>query len=291
MTPILGSMLGIVLTDFANTFVSSILVLLGVVCAIAMGFIFSFFVDEESISPENNSQVSSRIAPKLLDLVAALATGAVASVAMVRNDIAASLPGVSIAISLVPPLVVVGVSLRRQDYDAAVGSSLLFLTNYICILVVGIMVMFLYRVHRMARRRKYSITRFFSWVYQKLAILFLLALLLVVAFMLFYSTSKHNKALEIEECLRNAHYPFKRDRVGNGSENATSGVWVVSFADANQRVWTSDDWHAVVTFTGEPPFPEVGDMTRIARDCDVNHIDLQFVPRYRFTNLLIAPLT
>ena len=43
-----------------------------------------------------------------MDLLAALATGAVGSVALVRRDISDTLPGVAIAISLVPPLSVVG---------------------------------------------------------------------------------------------------------------------------------------------------------------------------------------
>ena len=46
--------------------------------------------------------------PRLVDLLAALAIGAVGSVAHVRRDISDTLPGVAIAISLVPPLSVVG---------------------------------------------------------------------------------------------------------------------------------------------------------------------------------------
>jgi uncharacterized membrane protein len=51
---------------------------------------------------ETNSQVNGRVHPKLIDLVAALATGAVGSFALVRSDVSDTLPGVAIAISLVP---------------------------------------------------------------------------------------------------------------------------------------------------------------------------------------------
>lgn len=47
-----------------------------------------------------------------MDLVAALTTGAVGSVALARSDISDTLPGVAIAISLVPPLAVVGLTLE-----------------------------------------------------------------------------------------------------------------------------------------------------------------------------------
>ena len=131
MTPILGTMLGIVLTDAKNLATSLTFTLLGIVTAVSMGYIFSLFVDETSILPENNSQIAARINPRLLDLMAALATGAVGTIALVRTDIAGSLPGVSIAISLVPPLNVIGVCIRLGDPGAASGALLLFLTNYI----------------------------------------------------------------------------------------------------------------------------------------------------------------
>ncbi|MFI6416971.1 DUF389 domain-containing protein [Streptomyces sp. NPDC050842] len=51
----------------------------------------------------SNSQVSSRISPRLIDLLAALATGTVGAFTLVRTDISDTLPGVAIAISLVPP--------------------------------------------------------------------------------------------------------------------------------------------------------------------------------------------
>ena len=61
-----------------------------------------------------NSQVASRVAPRLIDLVAAVATGAVGAFAVVRSDVSDTLPGVAIAISLVPPLAVVGLTLESH---------------------------------------------------------------------------------------------------------------------------------------------------------------------------------
>jgi hypothetical protein len=51
--------------------------------------------------------------------------------------VADSLPGVAIAIALVPPLCVVGISLSQSQWDAVLGSSLLFLTNLFSILLAG----------------------------------------------------------------------------------------------------------------------------------------------------------
>jgi uncharacterized membrane protein len=93
-----------------------------------------------------NSQVAARVTPRLVDLVAALATGAVGSVALTRPDISNTLPGVAIAISLVPPLAVAGLTLRSGSLSQCLGALLLFATNVVAILASGIVVMALYRV-------------------------------------------------------------------------------------------------------------------------------------------------
>jgi len=56
---------------------------------------------------------------------------------MAREDISDLLPGVAISISLVPPLCVVGLSLQAGQWDAAGGAFLLFLTNFLSILLAG----------------------------------------------------------------------------------------------------------------------------------------------------------
>ena len=67
----------------------------------------------------------------------ALAAGAVGAFAYARDDVADSLPGVAIAIALVPPLSVVGITLSKGAWSAAWGASLLFLTNLLSILLAG----------------------------------------------------------------------------------------------------------------------------------------------------------
>ena len=73
----------------------------------------------------------------MIDLIAALASGAAGAFCMAREDISDSLPGVAISISLVPPLCVVGISLQAGQWDAAGGAFLLFLTNFLSILLAG----------------------------------------------------------------------------------------------------------------------------------------------------------
>ena len=85
----------------------------------------------------------------LIDLLAALGTGVVGSIALVRKDISDTLPGVAIAISLVPPLTVVGLTLESGSIAQSLGAVLLFLTNVVAIIGTGIVVMSVYGVNKL----------------------------------------------------------------------------------------------------------------------------------------------
>lgn len=135
-TPILAIALGIV-TGHLRLVVRSILwVLAGLAIVVGLGLAFSGFVaTPESLA--TNSQVVGRTSPSLMDLVAALATGFAGGFAMCRRDLSAVLPGVAIAISLVPPLGVVGVCAGQGLWTDAAGALWLFLSNVVALVIAG----------------------------------------------------------------------------------------------------------------------------------------------------------
>ncbi|MET0956512.1 MAG: TIGR00341 family protein [Cryobacterium sp.] len=157
MTPILGAMLATVLGDRANLVRSLLLVLGGAAAAVAIGFALGLLV-HTAVLAGTNAQVASRVSPRLIDLLAALGTGVVGSVALVRRDISDTLPGVAIAISLVPPLTVAGLVLESGSFEQFLGALLLFVTNVVAILGTGIVVMSVYGVSRLTRRKAPSDT-------------------------------------------------------------------------------------------------------------------------------------
>ena len=148
MTPVLGTVLSVVLADRANLIRSLLLVVGGALAAIVIGWLVGLIVVNDVVA-ETNSQVAGRVNPRLIDLLAALATGAVGSVALVRRDISDTLPGVAIAISLVPPLSVVGLTFEAGEPGQSLGALLLFLTNVAAILGSGTVVMAIYGAHRL----------------------------------------------------------------------------------------------------------------------------------------------
>lgn len=145
MTPILGTVLAVVLLDRTNLARSIALVVAGAAAVVAIGWLMGLLVAPH-IAADVNTQVAARIHPRLIDLVAALATGAVGAIALARSDISDTLPGVAIAISLVPPLAVVGLTLESGATDESLGALLLFGTNVAAILLSGVVVMAIYRV-------------------------------------------------------------------------------------------------------------------------------------------------
>lgn len=135
-TPILGIALGIVTGHLSLVLRSIMWVLIGVGVVVVLGLVFSVFVSTpESLS--TNSQVVGRTSPSLMDLVAALATGLAGGFAMCRKDLSAVLPGVAIAISLVPPLGVVGVCAGQGQWGDALGAFVLFLSNVVALVIAG----------------------------------------------------------------------------------------------------------------------------------------------------------
>jgi uncharacterized hydrophobic protein (TIGR00271 family) len=139
MLPIMGLAFSVSIGD-RRAVLSSLLVSLGgIITAIAVGYILTIPM-ASLFHPEGIEQIMNRTAPRLMDLLAALVTGLAGAFALSRKDVSDTLPGVAIAISLVPPLANVGILLALGRPDLATGSLLLFVTNYFAILLTGSLV-------------------------------------------------------------------------------------------------------------------------------------------------------
>lgn len=139
-TPILGIGLGIVSGRGRLIARSLLLVLAGLAMVVALGYLFAMVLPNPT-SVLTNSQVTGRTAPNLGDLLAALATGLAGSIAITRRDVGDVLPGVAIAISLVPPLAVVGVCLGSGAPGLALGALVLFASNVIAMVITATIVL------------------------------------------------------------------------------------------------------------------------------------------------------
>lgn len=137
MRPIMATTSGLVMGDMKRAGLSFLVVVAGVAGVIGLAWLLTEISIARALSFETNSQIVSRISPRLIDLYVALAAGAAGAFALSRDDVADALPGVAISISLVPPLCVVGIGLADGEVNAALGAMLLFLTNFLAILLAG----------------------------------------------------------------------------------------------------------------------------------------------------------
>lgn len=137
MGPIMATAAAVVMGSTQRTLHSLALVAAGVVAVILFSAALTLIVPDVIISFADNGEISSRISPDLIALLTALAAGAAGAYITAHEEIADSMGGVAIAISLVPPLCVVGISINQGRWDAAIGAFTLFLTNFLAILLAG----------------------------------------------------------------------------------------------------------------------------------------------------------
>ncbi len=112
-------------------------VALGGLMVIAIGFVVSLILPDPLVL---TPALEARTSPGLLDLGVALAAGAAGAWVAVRRTGVDALPGVAIAVSLVPPLATVGICLELGRPDDAAGALILFLTNFCAIVVIACVV-------------------------------------------------------------------------------------------------------------------------------------------------------
>ncbi len=151
MGPIMATTAAVVMGSAQRAWRSLALVVIGVLSVILFSTLLTMIIPGVVISFTENGEIVSRIQPGLFALFTALGAGAAGAFIVSRAEIADSMGGVAIAISLVPPLCVVGISLSQGKLLAAGGALLLFLTNFFAILFAGGLVFMALGLGRVAK--------------------------------------------------------------------------------------------------------------------------------------------
>ena len=260
MTPILGIVLASVVGDRTNLLRSWMFVVGGAAGAVAIGYLVGLTVAAPVVA-STNSQVAQRVSPELIDLLAALATGAVGAIAIVRKDISDTLPGVAIAISLVPPLTVVGLTLESGAPSESLGALLLFVTNVAAILATGMVVLALYRVGSAERQ---VIDEGRATRGRSRAILTSIATLIIIGIPLTISSIGLTDQELLEGSVRQAAEPWAED----------NGLTI--------EVLEAEGDDALLQVSGPPPEPDtsglVDGLERAGVDPD--RVIVEFIPAY-----------
>jgi uncharacterized hydrophobic protein (TIGR00271 family) len=133
MTPMIGCGLALAQANqkLGRTALGTVAV--GLLCTLAISFLIGLIAPGVELTP----QIYARGEPTVLDLVVALASAAAAAYALARPNLVGSIAGVAIATALVPPLCSVGLSLAYGDMANALGAALLFVTNFLAIVLAA----------------------------------------------------------------------------------------------------------------------------------------------------------
>ncbi len=140
MTPIMGFAAALVMVWSRRMVESFSLIVFASLFAIGLAMLITRISPDVLLNPLPK-EVLGRTTPNLNDLFIALAAGAAGAFATVREDVSASLPGVAIAVALVPPISTVGILFGTGDYDLAFGALLLFITNIAGIILSAALVL------------------------------------------------------------------------------------------------------------------------------------------------------
>ena len=138
MYPILGVALGLVmmgekisvLQRALNTLVKSLLS--GVVLAASAAFLFG-----GSSESFQTAEVMARTEPGLLHFFVAIVAGAAVAYMLARPEWSETLPGVAIAVALIPPLATIGIGIAALDAMIIKGAFMILFLNLIGIIGVA----------------------------------------------------------------------------------------------------------------------------------------------------------
>ena len=197
MGPIMATTAAVVMGSAQRAWRSLVLVTIGVLCVIVFSALLTLVVPDITISFTNNGEIASRISPGIYALLTALGAGAAGAFIISRAEIADSMGGVAIAISLVPPLCVVGISISQGEWAAAGGALLLFLTNFFAILLAGGVVFMLIGLGRIVKDETRARLRRRSFVLIVLGTVLVAIPLTLTAFRTVVDTISRNKATTV----------------------------------------------------------------------------------------------
>jgi len=133
MAPIIALSMGILRMD-RNMFRRSLWkIFIGIVLALTTAAVITLLSPYQPLTNE----MQGRLNPTVLDLIVATVAGIAGAYTKSYKEILQSLAGVAIAVALVPPLATAGIGIGRLDLYFFSHAFLLFLTNFIGIVLAA----------------------------------------------------------------------------------------------------------------------------------------------------------
>lgn len=191
MAPIISLSMGLLRSEPDLSRRSFVTLFAGMLIAVGLSALMAYILPFQEVSKE----IEGRLHPSTLDLLVAVISGVAGAFASARENIAKSLPGVAIAVALVPPLCVSGIGLGWWKLEVFYGAMLLFLTN-----LTGII---------LAAGLSFMVIGFAPFSRAKKGIMLSLFMVTVISIPLFLSFSNMQKIAAVEYQLLNQTYKIE----------------------------------------------------------------------------------
>jgi uncharacterized hydrophobic protein (TIGR00271 family) len=216
MGPIIATTAAVVMGSLPRALRAFALTVAGIAAVVIFSYLLAWVVPDVTISFTSNGEITSRINPGLYALLTALGAGAAGAFIVSRAEIADSMGGVAIAISLVPPLCVVGISLQKGRWDAAGGALLLFMTNYLAILLAGGLTLVVLGVGKVAGAQEQARVRRRGFILFTVGILLVSIPLTLTAYQsVIHAMDSHKATAEVNQWLEGTSYQVDMVKVND----------------------------------------------------------------------------
>ena len=188
MSPIISLSMGFLRSDGELSRKAFLTLFTGMLAALSLSALMAYILPFQMVTNE----IEGRLHPSTLDLLVAIFSGIAGALGHAKEKVSKSMPGVAIAVALVPPLCVSGIGIGWLDFDVFYGAMLLFMTN-----LTGII---------LSAGLTFMIMGFAPFLRAKKGIFISAILVGIISIPLILSFQKMEKMAEINKQLLNKQY-------------------------------------------------------------------------------------
>lgn len=135
--PILSLSLSIVMSDYKLIQRSGMTLVKACVLGIAASLLATlFFGDGHTLTPE----ILARTKPDLISIAIAVVAGFAVAYTLAREHLSETLPGIAVAVALIPPLSTIGIGLAFLNWSVVSGATVFLLINIVGIVFASMLV-------------------------------------------------------------------------------------------------------------------------------------------------------
>lgn len=135
--PILSLSASVVMSDASLIQRASMTLLKAFILGVAASAAATLFL---GLGADLTPEIIMRTEPTLLSIAIAIIAGFAVAYTLVKPKLSETLPGIAVAVALIPPLSVIGIGLAKLDWNVVAGASVFLLVNVIGIVFASMLI-------------------------------------------------------------------------------------------------------------------------------------------------------